>query len=424
MTPIGTAVEQELEELTQFVYLAPVGIIRFRPDGETDMINPAAAQLLLPMAAGSALTSIYPVFENMAPDIAERIAAHTEDAGPILIHHRHTMRTPDGRIQALSLSVHRISRSALMATIEDVTQIVEQERKLFEDRQQLGAIFDHVRDYAIYTVGIDGQIDEWNHSLRRFGGWQARDLIGQSFGTFFPPSDRQRAEELLSRASAHGSVEHETWYLRKDGTRVWANSVITALPDPSGQVRGFVVVTRDMTERKRMEDELRRLATTDPLTGAYNRRFGHSRLAEELRRRDRYKNRVSVLLLDIDHFKAINDHFGHEAGDHALRQLTDICIRVLRRVDIVVRWGGEEFLALLPETGRLEAGRAAERIREAVAAAEIAVEGSLPITMTVSIGVAEATGSDPHDVVRRADAALYAAKNDGRNRIVVAEGSR
>ncbi|WP_374444014.1 diguanylate cyclase [Stella sp.] len=421
---MGTAVEQELEELTQFVYLAPVGIIRFRPDGAIDMINPAAAQLLLPLAAGGALTSIYPTLERIAPDVAERIAAHTEDAGPILVHRRHAMRTPDGRTQALSLSVHRISRSALMATIEDVTRIVEQERKLFEDRQQLGAILDHVRDYAIYTVGIDGRIDEWNHSLRRFGGWQARDLVGQSFGTFFPPGDRQRAEELLSRASAQGSVENETWYLRKDGTRVWANSVITALPDPSGQVRGFVVVTRDMTERKRMEDELRRLATTDPLTGAYNRRFGHTRLAEELRRRERYQNRISVLLLDIDHFKAINDRFGHEAGDEVLRRLVDICVRVLRSVDIVVRWGGEEFLVLLPETGRLAAGRAAERIRAAVAAAEIAVEGSPPIAMTVSIGAAEAIGSDPGDVVRRADVALYAAKNGGRNRTVVAEGGR
>ena len=293
-----------------------------------------------------------------------------------------------------------------------------------EDGQRLRAILDHVRDYAVHTVASDGRINDWNHSLRRFGGWRADDVLGQPFAILFPPGEHQRADELLARAAAEGSVEHDGWRLRRDGTRVWATTVIAAVPDTAGRPGSFVVVTRDLTERKRNEEELHRLATTDPLTGAFNRRYGLTRLTDELRRRDRYQTRISVLLFDVDHFKAINDRFGHEAGDDALRKLVEVCIGVLRNVDVVVRWGGEEFLALLPETGRLAAGRAAERVRQAVAATEIPVEGSPPITMTVSIGAAEAIGSAPGDVIRRADAALHAAKAGGRDRTVVAEGGR
>lgn len=187
-----------------------------------------------------------------------------------------------------------------------------------------------------------------------------------------------------------------------------------------GNITGAVAWFRDITASKMMEDELRRLAMTDPLTGAFNRRHGLSRMISELQRRERYGTPVSVLLADLDHFKLVNDRFGHEAGDTALLALIRIASDSVRAVDAIIRWGGEEFLFILPETDANGARMFAERLREQVAASSIATAGGTPISMTVSIGVAEAETGDPDELIRRADAALYEAKESGRNRVAVA----
>ena len=127
---------------------------------------------------------------------------------------------------------------------------------------------------------MDGLIEEWNQSLQRFAGWLAADVQGRSMSMFFPLDDPDRPDLnlLLAEALRTGSTETEGWRLKRDGSRLWANTVVTALPDEAGTVRGFVVVSRDLTERKSQEDDLKKLATVDPLTGAYNRRRGDALL--------------------------------------------------------------------------------------------------------------------------------------------------
>jgi diguanylate cyclase (GGDEF)-like protein len=225
---------------------------------------------------------------------------------------------------------------------------------------------------------------------------------------------------LLAEALRIGAVETEGWRLTRSGSRLWANSVITALPDEAGAVRGFVVVSRDMTERKRLENDMRRLAAVDGLTGAYNRRHGELLLAAEFSRRARGGLPFAVLMLDVDHFKAINDRFGHAAGDVVLQALTQTCAHAMRPVDIVVRWGGEEFLVILPATDEAGAMSAAERLRATLAATQVANDGDGPISFTVSIGVALSRGQDPADLLRRCDVAMYAAKAGGRDRVMLA----
>jgi diguanylate cyclase (GGDEF)-like protein len=239
---------------------------------------------------------------------------------------------------------------------------------------------------------------------------------------FFPSDDpdRPRIDLLLAEAQRVGSTETEGWRLKSDGSRLWANSVITALPDNTGNVQGFVVVSRDMTERKRMEDDMKRLATVDPLTGAYNRRQGHTLLAAEFIRRGRYRRPFAVLMLDVDHFKAVNDRFGHPTGDAVLCELVQTCLKVLRSIDMVARWGGEEFLIVLPEIDAANAMSTAERLRAAVEATEVAAPGGVNVRFTVSIGVAEPESESPDELLSRVDVALYAAKAGGRNRVILA----
>lgn len=171
-------------------------------------------------------------------------------------------------------------------------------------------------------------------------------------------------------------------------------------------------------ERWRQIDELRRLATTDPLTGLFNRSQFMTAAETELRRSERFDHALAVLMADLDHFKRINDRFGHAAGDEALRLFCDTLRRETRSVDLTGRLGGEEFAVVLPETGREDALQVAERVRAAVEAASFVFQGGASIRFTVSLGAAVRQPGDTLDsLLARADRALYAAKNGGRNRV-------
>lgn len=171
-------------------------------------------------------------------------------------------------------------------------------------------------------------------------------------------------------------------------------------------------------ERWQQIAELRRLATTDLLTGLSNRAHFMDSAEIELRRADRFNRDLSVLMLDIDFFKRINDLHGHAAGDEALRVFSRILVKETRAVDLLGRIGGEEFTVALPETGREEASLIAERLRKAVEKASFVFHHSAPISFTVSIGVALLQAGDRLDsLLARADKALYLAKHSGRNRV-------
>jgi PAS domain S-box-containing protein len=234
-----------LEELLQFLYLMPVGVVKFRIGGEVDLINPEASQLLLLLAPTSDLTNVYEPLMLLVPDLRQRTEAFAGDVGAVWDRQRLETRA-GGRTVVLAISVNRINDVTYMMILRDVTLLAEQERKLFADQQRFRAIFDHVRDYAIYTITLDGQIDEWNQSLQRFGGWLAADVRGASIAMFFPSDDQSSPPPvaLLTEAKRVGSVETEGWRIKRDGSRLWGNTVITALPDESGSVRGFAVVSR------------------------------------------------------------------------------------------------------------------------------------------------------------------------------------
>jgi two-component system, cell cycle response regulator len=185
------------------------------------------------------------------------------------------------------------------------------------------------------------------------------------------------------------------------------------------QVSTMVRIKQLQDELKDRMLELDRLASTDPLTGLYNRRFFFQRMEEELARVNRNQSPICLMFLDIDHFKLINDTHGHQAGDTILQQCSQIMTHLLRRSDVLGRIGGEEFLILLPDTDGKGGVRIAERLRQRIENASF-MYGDVQIPVTVSLGVYYST--DPlvlgvDELVQRADAALYEAKESGRNRI-------
>ena len=169
-----------------------------------------------------------------------------------------------------------------------------------------------------------------------------------------------------------------------------------------------------------VHDHLQRMAALDNLTGLYNRRFGEARLHEDFQRVLRSGEPLGVLMLDIDHFKAVNDTYGHQMGDRVIQAVARTVKRQIREGDVAIRYGGEEFLVLLPAASKADAAETAERIRRAVADT-VVVDGEQRISVTISAGVTscpELDTSSEEDLVARADEALYAAKQAGRDRVM------
>jgi diguanylate cyclase (GGDEF)-like protein len=207
---------------------------------------------------------------------------------------------------------------------------------------------------------------------------------------------------------------------RLDGVTRLNEVTLLVMPGHTHSLDFVIVSTLDITERRRMDDELRVLATTDFLTGLPNRREFMGRLADEEGRLQReISDRAAVLLLDIDHFKRINDEHGHAAGDTVLRQLAELMRDGQRKIDMLGRIGGEEFAILLPGTELDAAAVFAERLRVRVAETPMLLADGTALRVTVSIGLAVMDGGHPDGdaALIRADQALYCAKRGGRNRV-------
>jgi diguanylate cyclase (GGDEF)-like protein/PAS domain S-box-containing protein len=234
-----------------------------------------------------------------------------------------------------------------------------------------------------------------------------------------PAAEEVPAEAIRSRRLAGVTGEYRADYLveTKDGGRRWLADHSTPWRDSKGEVIGSLGVLVDITHRKRLEESLRVMATMDQLTGVANRRHFMDLAEREAYRAQRYGHDLSLVMIDLDHFKRINDTHGHAAGDRVLEEVCRVCGRELRESDLLGRMGGEEFAALLVECGLDEALAAAERLRRAVASRPVeGPEGAIRVTL--SLGAAQLRPSESlSELLGRADRALYAAKRAGRDRV-------
>jgi two-component system, cell cycle response regulator len=192
-------------------------------------------------------------------------------------------------------------------------------------------------------------------------------------------------------------------------------------PELEARVRSMLRIKALQDELEEKNRELERLSISDGLTGLYNHRHIHGLLQEEFERADRTGERLTVAMFDLDRFKSVNDNYGHQAGDRVLEQFADILRETAREIDRLGRYGGEEFMALLPDTGIEDGVVFVERVRREVARQPFAIGRDQAISMTTSCGVATYPHDlihDPETLVRLADEALYAAKAAGRNRVI------
>ncbi len=283
----------------------------------------------------------------------------------------------------------------------------------------------------------------WSDETFRILGYEPKMLFPSrdNFFQVIHPDDRVRVLNAIEQAREGNAFDVEYRIVLPNGIQRVVHGMGTVLavgfdtqPSIVGTIQDVTElettevlgVMQDITARKALEIRLAREAHTDPLTGCANRRHFQALARNEIARVRRYGGELSFLALDLDHFKAINDRYGHHVGDLTLRALVQICQGTLREEDVIGRIGGEEFAILLLETGRVRALEVAERLRRAVAEAEVPVEGKPPLHFTTSIGVA--TLKSPEDsidfLMANADQALYTAKRSGRNCVIAEENSK
>jgi diguanylate cyclase (GGDEF)-like protein/PAS domain S-box-containing protein len=293
------------------------------------------------------------------------------------------------------------------------------ERHRLEEEQRLWAKAFEASEPMMIT-GRDGTIQGVNSAFTAVTGYPGDEAVGANPRRLLRSDHHDDAffAEIWGQIHREGHWSGEIWNRRRDGEVFPVHETITAVSGPSGEVSHYVAVLQDITERKRLEQELEELATHDRLTGALNRGRIGELLDHEIERSARYGTALAVILLDIDHFKHLNDTFGHPAGDAVLRELAQRLEGQMRSSDRLGRWGGEEFLVLLPETDEAGACQVAERLRRAVAERTFDMAGPV----TVSLGVAERLPrEDNTQLVERVDRALYHAKALGRDRAATAE---
>ncbi|HJW23407.1 MAG TPA: diguanylate cyclase [Rhodocyclaceae bacterium] len=308
--------------------------------------------------------------------------------------------------------------------VSDITELKRAQISLAESESKLKAIIE-AEPECVKILAPDGTLLQINRAgLDILEAESDAQVIGSRLVDVVTAPYREAFDELTRKVcrGESGSLEFEMVGLK--GQHRWLDTHAVPMRDASGGITGLLGVTRDMTARRQVEQELARLAQTDPLTGLANRRHFMAQAEEELSRSHRYGGPLSVLMVDIDHFKRVNDTYGHKTGDLVLRRFAEVSRHMLRDIDTIGRIGGEEFAILLPETDGRRAREVAERLRGALAEAEVPVEQGLPLRFTASIGIASLAGPRVNidTLLNQADQALYEAKHAGRNKVRAYEG--
>ncbi|WP_314953004.1 diguanylate cyclase domain-containing protein [Bradyrhizobium cosmicum] len=280
----------------------------------------------------------------------------------------------------------------------------------------------------VCRIGLDNRLLYVSPSCVRIIGWSPVELLGTSAVAGIHAEDMERVTQTIAALKDGDAEEARLVYRQRhrEKSEIWVEAAlhVTRASD-SGEIDGVVAVVRDMTAQKDLQDKLASLATTDGLTGLANRRAFDERLMEEWARARRDGTQLSLLLIDVDHFKKFNDHYGHQAGDGCLRALGRILSTQARRpADLAARYGGEEFAVLLPNTGPDGCAEVGEGIRQALHdLAMLHTQNPPSRLITASIGAATSLPSqiatDSSTLVAAADRALYAAKESGRDRLVM-----
>ena len=308
--------------------------------------------------------------------------------------------------------------------------------KVIDSEKLYKSIFDASPD-AIVMFDINYRILIASKSANEVLGFEGDCLVGENILQFFVDKESKRIEKNIRRVFNENNIGTTNYRGKKNNNSTIYEVNSRAIKDENGNSINLVSIIRDVTQKvileellearekqyKELAKELERKnislserVSIDNLTGIKNRYYFDERIKEEVDLAKRQKVSFSLLLFDLDHFKHVNDNFGHDIGDKVLKRVTDAVSKIIRSYDIFARWGGEEFVVLMPNTTEAEAVPAAEKIRKTVE--DISHPDIEKITISIGIAIWE-VDDDVDQIFVKADKALYTAKNQGRNRVIV-----
>ena len=349
-------------------------------------------------------------------------AGDPEQAGHANKPSEFRIRTCQGNLKMVLISTVAITLDgapALLMCGLDVTHQNEIQEQLRESEQTFRRLFESMQD-VYYRTNAQGVVQHVGPGVRRVLGYEPHEIEGRTAESYYPQSSDRDAFKAAIMALGEVS-DFPGQMVRKDGTVIDISISSHALFDHNGNFAGVEGIYRDVTQRKNLERELHRLATTDMLTGMANRR-AFLELAETTYQRACAQNEpLTLLMLDLDHFKAINDRFGHLEGDRVLVEFARTIKTHLRASDTVGRLGGEEFGLLLPLTTPTEGAEVAARILDAIRALDLTDSSGQNYRFTTSMGLGALHPQDRslRDLLDRADQALYLAKRRGRDQVAM-----
>ncbi len=289
-------------------------------------------------------------------------------------------------------------------------------------------LFEAAQDGILIMDAETGAITDVNPFLVNLLGYTREEFLEKRFWEAGAFKDIEASRDTFKALQENEYIRYDDLSLQsKDGKLIQVEFVSNVYPVDNE--KAIQCNVRDISERKRAEDallkseaELREQSVRDHLTGLFNRRYMEETLERELLRASRKRLSLGVIMLDVDHFKRFNDTYGHATGDAVLRELGSLLLRHIRGEDIACRYGGDEFIIILPDASRDVAGRRAEMIYEYAKQLNLQLNGQAYEALTLSLGVAafSENGATSADIMKAADEALYRAKHEGRGRVVVA----
>jgi diguanylate cyclase (GGDEF)-like protein/PAS domain S-box-containing protein len=296
----------------------------------------------------------------------------------------------------------------ISSAIRDISErkATEQDAALFR------AVVESSHD-AIISKDMDGNILSWNGGAERLYGYAAAEAIGKPITMLVPPGFDDDMPELLRRVRAGEQIDnHETVRERKDGTQVDVALTLSPIRDRDGTVIGASTIARDISVRLRYQEQLRRLAEHDSLTGLRNRRRFERDISEQVGRARRYGELATLLMIDLNGFKRINDTYGHRIGDRVLKTVAAALRSRLRETDVVARVGGDEFAVLMPYASAEQGAIIAGDVREVVKACEVETDDHRVVRVSASVGYVQIDRNSTSDeeVLVEADRLMYEEK--------------
>lgn len=420
-------VKRKSEFLENILHTCPEGIVGNDPEGNIFLFNSSAERLFgyqrKDVIGRVQVRDLYPPGE--ARTVREFLDSEEFGGRGRLVDFETTVLGRDGRripIRLCCSLVHENGKeTGIIGFFTDISAQKALQERFLESEELYRGIFESAHD-AMVSFDGSGRVTMVNKAAETTLEYDGHEMRGMNVAELFSPQYADFWKEILSSARISNTYETgdniEMTAQRKLGSELAAQVSVS-----EKSVRGkriFTAIIRDASRQKALEEELRLLSVTDSLTRLFNRRHFHSLAEKEVERVKRNKIPFSILLLDVDHFKRFNDTFGHAEGDNVLKTLADDIRSNIRSMDSGFRFGGEEFVVLLPETTSAGAMVVAERLRVRFSERRFhPVPGGRPVSVTVSVGIAEfRKGSSLAELIRNADLAMYAAKNGGRNRTV------